>query len=288
MGRIAFNVEWGPDQEPNVKNIWSIEPDGSGLQRLSEVTDQKLEGPAWTPDGRQIVFALENGDANSGRIHRMDASGASLTAVGSGSEDFEPTVSHDGLLIAFVHDDPFRPGQVVPNEGRIFLMGFDGTGRRPLTKHVDGAEDGFPSFSPDNRMVAFDRQGAIWVINVDGTGLHQVVPDSASAQRPRWSPDGLKLAYSVGGDGPDDHVVVLDLATGADRDLGPGGQPDWSPDGQWLAFWRWAPATRHLALVVSQADGSRPTEIMVLTDSMLPIPQSWDWGLRAVSWGSAP
>ena len=56
-----------------------------------------------------------------------------------------------------------------------------------------------------------------------------------SQSRPRFSPDGRKLAYQSGG-----QVWVVDLGSGKKRQLtklsgGAGGQT-WSPDGRWIAF----------------------------------------------------
>ena len=58
-------------------------------------------------------------------------------------------------------------------------------------------------------------------------------------QRPRWSPDGKKLAflssrdgttqiYAIAVEGGEPSRVTL-LSTGADNEL-------WSPDGKWIAF----------------------------------------------------
>ena len=102
-----------------------------------------------------------------------------------------------------------------------------------------GAQAAFPG---TNGKIAFEREGDIYVINSDGTGLEQLtnnlgVPGISS---PAWSPDGLKIAFvSVR-----DHVLgeiyvmnangtdVTRLTNNAASDL----DPAWSPDGQKLAF----------------------------------------------------
>ncbi len=59
-----------------------------------------------------------------------------------------------------------------------------------------------------------------------------VMAESASEERPRWSPDGRSLAYYSDADGSWD-VYVVDVATGESRPLtqAPGfdGQPAWQP-----------------------------------------------------------
>ena len=52
-----------------------------------------------------------------------------------------------------------------------------------------------PQWSPDGRRLAFVRDGAIWVIETDGSRQVRVTEHPAGNSRPRWSPDGRKLAF---------------------------------------------------------------------------------------------
>ena len=54
------------------------------------------------------------------------------------------------------------------------------------------------SWSPDGKRIAFCREGerwAVYVINVDGSGLKRLAPGCY----PVWSPDGRRIAYVNGG-----------------------------------------------------------------------------------------
>jgi dipeptidyl aminopeptidase/acylaminoacyl peptidase len=61
-----------------------------------------------------------------------------------------------------------------------------------------------PQISPDGSRVAFTRvwvdqeadeyRSALWLVNADGTGLRRLTSGERDAQ-PRWSPDGLALAF---------------------------------------------------------------------------------------------
>ncbi|HLF95359.1 MAG TPA: M28 family peptidase [Planctomycetota bacterium] len=96
-----------------------------------------------------------------------------------------------------------------------------------------------PALSPDGKRIAFDWHGDLWVCRVEGGPAERLTDDPADEQKPAWSPDGTRLAYSSDAAGNRD-LLVLDLATrkthpltvhSADDD-----SPAWSPDGRWVAF----------------------------------------------------
>jgi dipeptidyl aminopeptidase/acylaminoacyl peptidase len=90
--------------------------------------------------------------------------------------------------------------------------------------------------------VALDRPG-FYIANLDGSGLRRVsteaVPGTSSLQ-PAISPDGRFVASIEGGaPGEGADIVVMNLAAGTVRRLGPHvrtGMPVWSPDSKRLAF----------------------------------------------------
>jgi len=112
-----------------------------------------------------------------------------------------------------------------------------------------------------NGSIAYSRNGAIWVIDPDGTG-NVPLTGPAEAYNPAWSPDGSKIAfqadstccyqiYVMGADG----TGRTRLTHGFNQDL----LPDWSPDGTKLVFSR---AFRDDAQIfVMGADGSNETNV---------------------------
>jgi Ca2+-binding RTX toxin-like protein len=93
-----------------------------------------------------------------------------------------------------------------------------------------------PAWSPLGTLLAYERGGAIWVADADGTNAHQVSTPDEFARDPAWSPDG-RLTFFAGGD-----VVVVD-PNGTHRtlvdpqgDLGRpvhwSGRPAWTADGR--------------------------------------------------------
>lgn len=96
-------------------------------------------------------------------------------------------------------------------------------------------------------VFASDRSGfiAIWIMNIDGTGLTQLTHIEEGACQPAWSPDGNKIVFIspcsrnqefypasslfiINADGSD--LTPLPTAPGGDFD------PAWSPDGTKIAF----------------------------------------------------
>ena len=88
--------------------------------------------------------------------------------------------------------------------GQLWLM--DEAGHRITLASVPGEQRAVPAWSPDGSQIAFaaeldDLGTQIWVINADGTDLHEVtrmVPMDGSAinDAPAWSPDGTQIAFN--------------------------------------------------------------------------------------------
>jgi dipeptidyl aminopeptidase/acylaminoacyl peptidase len=106
-----------------------------------------------------------------------------------------------------------------------------------------------PQISPNGRWIAYsvatpDLEANhsvhdIWVVPAAGGGEARQLTRGGSDMRPRWSPDGKKLAFISGRSGtPQIYWIALEggeatrltsLSTGADNEL-------WSPDGKSVAF----------------------------------------------------
>ncbi|MEX0684233.1 MAG: hypothetical protein WD904_05315 [Dehalococcoidia bacterium] len=71
----------------------------------------------------------------------------------------------------------------------------DGTGWVQLTE--DSAEDSVPKISPDGATIVWERDVLeLWLMNVDGSGKQQLLPDLIfNPDSPTWSPDGKKIAF---------------------------------------------------------------------------------------------
>jgi TolB protein len=75
---------------------------------------------------------------------------------------------------------------------------------------------------------------------IDPDGSDQVLLLDCEVIRPQWSPDGTRLAFTLGFTDGSWHIATID-ADGSDLNVlttGPGINevPTWSPDGTWLAY----------------------------------------------------
>jgi dipeptidyl aminopeptidase/acylaminoacyl peptidase len=117
-----------------------------------------------------------------------------------------------------------------------------------------------PQVSPDGEWVAYTVSTAdsakdewrsdVWMTRWDGSSQAQVTfgQESGGSPKPRWSPDGRRLAFLSSTDDPRevDQVWVLDSAGGKAQRVSdlPGGVTDFA----------WAPDGRRMALIASDPD----------------------------------
>jgi TolB protein len=177
--------------------LFTVKPDGSGIRRLTRFADSDSLHASWSPDGKTIAF--ERDFAKHAGIYTMTVAGGNLVSLTPRGLQGLPAYSPDGAKIVF--------DRTLPKEDALWLMRSDGSGLRQLTHNSPAAKnecrcDGGPTFSPDGTQVAFvrtitDLRTAVFVVNVDGTGLKQLTPWRLGVSaKLDWSPDGSRIVIS--------------------------------------------------------------------------------------------
>jgi serine/threonine protein kinase/Tol biopolymer transport system component len=213
----------------------SYRPQGES-KRVETGTTWNL-GTAWTPDGREMVFASGGFDntvlwrmelAKPGKPVRVD-----LASDNAGA----PSISRSGNRLAC----SVRRGD--SNIWRVKLEGTGGKAGKPVQFIASTKSEHSPAYSHDGKRIAYisSQSGTpeVWVC--DGSGLNPEQLTSFGGPvvlGPKWSPDGQRIAFYAEQEGG--KVYVVSASGGAPRCLTPrvGGDswPFWSQDGRWLYF----------------------------------------------------
>ena len=191
-------------------------------------------------------------------IFRINVDGSGKKALlPQKSMAFDPAVSPDGKLIAYVGSTEVNRGQKAGGTLGLFVMNADGSASKRIAENAETGEYVLaPSWSPDGKQIAFctfvfgfrgngtvfASEPQLHVVNADGTGRKRL--GGANGFNPVWAPDGKRLLFTrSGGENGETSLCAVDsdggnlrpLVTRRDRDadmiFGA-----WSPDGKWLAY----------------------------------------------------
>ncbi len=252
--------------------IYLIQPDGSGLTRLTE--DSKVDAdPAWSPDGRQIAFRSRRDGSSD--IFIMGADGSkprNLIRDPSDSldDEFSPVFNPDGETLA-LFTDRFQPpmGSCWGNMGVHHLAFMPVLGGKENIRHFDALPGGQESFtwSPDGHSLVFSSACSshthhLYRWDRDTDQVEQLTDSPFNALFPAWSHDGRYLAFAATLEGQTD-ILVLELETRALTNLtthpAQDKHPTWSPDDSQIAFTTDRDGNEEI--YVLDADGSNPRNL---------------------------
>jgi Tol biopolymer transport system component len=215
--------------------IVDLEPGGSAAPRRLSEKASPVNGLAWSPDGRSVLYEGTGSPANTA-LWRLDAAG------GRPPERIE--------LAGRLAGQPFvsaRRGRLVfsarRSRGEIWALDTSGP-PRPLLAGTNW--HAIPRYSPDGRRIAYmaartDDSFEVWLADADGSNQSQLTRGPGWMQgSQRWSPDGRRIVFASHGENAHSDVWTIDVAGGPPRRVPtgplPATQPAWSPDGRLIYY----------------------------------------------------
>ena len=181
---------------------FDVTPAGESNYTESDIDD---ESPAVSPDGEWIAWTEDPGgeDLSQIEVGPIDDSSAAVELTDpnpsfSNQSQYEPAWRADGEALALISDGDLWIVDVDTSSGTpvfsnlTFVTGYD---------EIDGVGlfTNHPSWSPDGSQIAFDADGAIFVVDAveDATGDETQLTFTGDASYPSWSmTDGdARIAY---------------------------------------------------------------------------------------------
>jgi len=224
----STNPNWSPDRSKiaylsagsGTRQLHLMDSDGSNDRQITSGSGLDVSQMMWLPDGNRIAMLVAEAgewqwqavDVLTGEITSLDAWAFQSDSILSMS------LSHDGTR--FAHVVRANPEQAnSPSE--LYIQDIDGSNPFVLA-NTKGIIDS-PIWSPDDSQIAFISCGEnatcveknIYMINTDGSNLHELTTTDLDPWMIAWSPDGESLAVIA-----DDELYTggvlyeLDIKTG--------------------------------------------------------------------------
>lgn len=249
-GKIVFSMS---QSEEGSNQIYVMNPNGTGLKKLTNFGNDVAAQPSWSPDGTQIVFTtgfmgttggpaifIMNADGSNQRPMKVFPEYPSLAYPGS-----NPKWSPDGTKIAYSQCLNCAGGG---SNSEIFFYDFVTDTITRVTNNL--WRDQFPTWSPDGTQLAFSSnkdyitaeqerfREDIYRIDMDGSNLVRLT-ETGNATRPNWHPlnDTIGYEWNINGN----KTFLLDVQTEIIIDINIGlsftEMPKWSEKGNNLLLY---------------------------------------------------
>jgi dipeptidyl aminopeptidase/acylaminoacyl peptidase len=229
-------------KDKRIRHVWMVSWDGQRTLQLTR-SEQSEHTPRWSPDGKYLAFLTARGDDEEPeQVWLLDRAGGEASPLtGFNGDVVDYAWSPDGQRLALIvaDEDPHKKkkGEKDKTAPPIVIdryyfkedeSGYLGTQRQHLyvfdvaTRKAEiltpgRYDEGWPSWSPDGKQIAFfSKRGAdpdrnsefgLYVIAAEPGATPRLLTkfqgdtgDSSAMTAPSWRPDGRELAFVAGGD----------------------------------------------------------------------------------------
>lgn len=218
-GHNPVSPAWSPDgraiafasnvDEDSEIHVMAVDGESEPVRLTAIQADDSH--PAWSADSQRIFFSSNRHTqdqrvdfyAQVHDIYSMRADGTDLRQhTDCKAVCTYPSPSPDGRSLAYrkLQRRPGKRWDQAPMEfdSEVMVSDLDGANERSVSDHP--AFDGWPSWSPDGRWIAFASnrggsisRGQIYLVRPDGSKLHALTDGDWSHTQPRWSASGTTV-----------------------------------------------------------------------------------------------
>ncbi len=213
-------------------NIYSINLDGTGLQRLTDYKGADIY-PEVSPDGKKIAYTSDIGGI--WQIMVMDWDGKNKRQITNNSfRCAYPSWSHD---MKYIYFEAYLDG-----DWELYRISSSGAGQKRLTHNSDG-HDWHPSGHPSDYKIIFESgmpgHDDIYIMDNDGSSISRIFSQHQRRRTPDLSNDSTKITYTRYF-GDNSEVYYADIRDQDEKRITYNedwdGHPMFSPDGRLIVY----------------------------------------------------